>query len=1070
LLPFITCGQTSQFAYDSNGNLQAQSAEVLGAPQILGQPQTRIVAPGEPASFSVVVADTSGVRYSWFFNSTLIPGATNDTFLLPSVSATNAGNYFVTVSNSLGQFVISDVATLYIDSDGDGLPDSWEQMFLGGLGQTATGDADGDGVSNLQEFLDGTNPTNSASALYRITLLTDGGTVSAVPDQATYTNGASVTLTASGSIPFHAWTGDVLSRSNSVVLTMTNNKTLFAHFGPVTFTWTNSGAGDWNTASNWTPNLVPGSNDSVYLTMANSTVTLNTNADLADFTLGDGLFPLTFSCSGALTIRGKFSWNSGDQTGSGRTIVEAGGTLALANPSSVSLTTRTLEIGGATTWTGNGSLGLNNAVITNRVGAAFDVLGSGSIITFGGVNRFDNAGTLRKFAPGTTSFSSVAFNNFGSAQILSGTLSLDGGGLNNGTMTVPAGTGLILNSGTFSANGSSSITGAGQFTVNGGSETLAGLINVTGSNSFANGAVNLTGSYFCTNNTLTISGGTVNFDSTGVVNPMTLNLSGGTLGGGQTMTVQSAMSWTGGDMVGIGRTVIAPAATLNISVPPASGFNLNSRTLENGGVIVWTGAGNLNLNGAVITNSAGARFDVTGGGSMNFAGGAPRFDNAGTFRKLSGATTSFGLVAFNNYNLMQIQSSAISLGGGGSNNGTVGVSAGAGLALGPGTFAGSASSSITGAGQFSVNGGSVALAGLVNVSGTNTFANGTANLTGNYICTNNNLIISGGTANFDGTGSVSPTLLNLSSGTLGGGQTVTVGGSMGWTGGVMSGTGRTVIPAGATLTINVPAFSSLTLNNRTLDNGGTTIWTGTGFLNVNGAVITNRPGALFDNTVDSSLNFAGGSPRFDNAGTFRKLGSNGTTSAYISFANYGTVDIRRGILAANSGYASSSNALLNCALGGTTPGTNYGQLQVAGSVSLSGGLSVDFTNGFSPALNDVFTVLTAGVRNGGFTSFAYPSNQVSMLLSNTANSVVLRVTNIFAAPQPVLLSLQLSGSNALLTWTATSNVTYQLEKNPDLATTNWSAMPGDVIALSNTASKLDALTPSNRFYRVRVLP
>jgi len=32
------------------------------------------------------------------------------------------------------------------------------------------------------------------------------------------------------------------------------------------------------------------------------------------------------------------------------------------------------------------------------------------------------------------------------------------------------------------------------------------------------------------------------------------------------------------------------------------------------------------------------------------------------------------------------------------------------------------------------------------------------------------------------------------------------------------------------------------------------------------------------------------------------------------------------------------------------------------------------------------------------------------------------------------------------------------------------AIPGDILGVSNTASKQDTLTPSNRFYRVHVLP
>ncbi len=251
------------------------------------------------------------------------------------------------------------------------------------------------------------------------------------------------------------------------------------------------------------------------------------------------------------------------------------------------------------------------------------------------------------------------------------------------------------------------------------------------------------------------------------------------------------------------------------------------------------------------------------------------------------------------------------------------------------------------------------------------------------------------------------------------------------------------------------------------------LWTGAGNINVNNTVITNRAGALFHAQNAASFVSGAGGGRFDNAGTFRKSANAGTmtVAGNVGFNNYGMVDIRSGIVVANNGYASSSNALLNCALGGTTPGTGYGQLQVAGTVTLNGALSVDLINGFSPALNDTFTVLTAGTRNGAFANFFFPSNTVTMQLSNTANSVIVRVTDVFTTiPRPMLLPPEISGTDFKLTWTAVSNATYRVEFNPNLAPSNWTALPGDVIGVSNTASKLDALTPSNRLYRVRIIP
>ena len=206
---------------------------------------------------------------------------------------------------------------------------------------------------------------------------------------------------------------------------------------------------------------------------------------------------------------------------------------------------------------------------------------------------------------------------------------------------------------------------------------------------------------------------------------------------------------------------------------------------------------------------------------------------------------------------------------------------------------------------------------------------------------------------------------------------------------------------------------------------------------------------------------------------FRKSLNSGTTtfSSGVSFNNYGTLDLQSGTLAASGGYTSSSGALLNCAIGGTRPGTGYGQLQVAGPVTLNGGLSVDLTGGYLPTTNDAFTVLTACTRSGAFGNFTYPSNQVTMQLSNTANSVIVRVTTVAVLTQPpILLSPTVAGSIVLLTWRAVSNTTYRSEFSPDLTPSNWNSLPGDVTGASNTATKLDALTPSNRFYRVRVLP
>ncbi|MBI3867393.1 MAG: hypothetical protein HY299_02595 [Verrucomicrobia bacterium] len=1247
LLLFTTLApaQDSQFLFDVNGNLQVQAPAINAAPQITRQPQNSVVETGETASFAVIATGTKPLSYEWRFNNTNI-GATAQALLLLNVGTNSEGQYSVVVSNAFGS-VTSAPALLIIDSDGDGMGDSWEVTFFGNLNQNATADFDHDGVSNLREFLDGTDPADPNSFACRLTVISDLGSVSKTPNQTTYTNGQAVTITA---IPptnglFYAWLGDIVTRTNPVTLVMTNDKTVYARFTPIVLNWTNLFSGDWDTATNWSPNLAPGSNDTAVI-LNTVSVTLNTPADLGDFTLGSAASGPTLTGSGTLTVRGAFVWVSGNMGGSGSTILEPGATLSLDNPGQVGLS-RTLENGGTVFWTAVGTIGMSTgAVITNRPGALFHVQNAGSFVFQSGSPRFDNAGTVRKsettnvltvpsgmtfnnygtaeiqsgtlrlagggsssgilattnttlvewtggtftlnagaqlngaglyristtvtantnivvpnldmisgtlggtgavtisnamnwtggamsgsgrtiIAPGVTltlsnaaaaslsggrtlenggtlllktgaggigldtgavitnragalfdyqsaaSFgslftgnridnagtfrksvstgaltvpSSLSFNNSGTVEIQAGTLSLAGGGAHSGSFTVPAGTELILSGGTHTAVGSSSITGAGQLTVSGATATLGGLVNVSGSNIFSSGTANLTGNYICTNNTLTISGGTANFDGSGTISPAVALFSNGTLGGSNLVTVGSLMNWTSGLMSGSGRTIILPAATLNLS--GASGVTL-SRTLENGGTVLWTGAGGIGM--GVITNRAGALFDVRNAASLSFASGA-RFDNAGTFRKSANAgTTSFGsAVSFNNSGTVEIQTGTLLCNGSFTNNGAVNLSAGTTNRLASGGAGRGAFTTPTTAMLEWTGGAFTLIAGAqLNGAGLYRINNGT-------VTANTTLPV----ANLD-----------LFNGTLDGSGTVTISNAMNWTGGIMGGSGRTIIPAGVTLNAAIPSVAFLT--SRTLENGGTVLWTGAGVIQISsGAVITNRPTGLFHAQNAASFLFGGGASRFDNAGTFRKSVSVGSTTvpSGVTFANYGTVDIRSGILAANGGYASSPNGLLNCALGGTTAGTNYGQLQVAGTLTLNGGLSVDLLPGFSPATNDTFTVLTAGTRSGTFASFSYPSNRVTLSLSNSPTSVILRATDVLPIPQPVLLTPQLLGSNALLTWTATSNVTYRLENNGDLGSTNWTAVAGDVTTFSNTASKLDTLTPSNRFYRVRAFP
>ena len=433
---------------------------------------------------------------------------------------------------------------------------------------------------------------------------------------------------------------------------------MYARFTPVAFTWTNLASGDWNSAPNWTPNLAPGSNDTVHIT-SGVTVTLNTSADCADVTLGTAGSNPTLTGSGTLTVRGDFLWTSGMMSGSGRTILEPGATLDLANPGAgvFSLNTRTLENGGTILWSGAGNLNMSSgAVITNRVGALFEIRTAAGPSAASGANRFDNAGTFRKAASGgtTTVGGSVAFNNFGTVELQTGTLLCSGAFNNNGTVSLSPGTTNRLTAGG-SGGGMFGVPSTALVEWAGGAFTLSSGAQLNGAGLYR------------------INAGTVTANTNFAVS--NLDLIGGTLDGTGTVTISHAMNWSGGTMSGSGRTIIPVGATLNLAIPSVVG--LNTRTLENGGTVLWTGAGNFGMNfGSVITNRAGAVFHAQNAASLSSGAGLNRFDNAGTFRKSAHAGTTTVACTFNNSGAVEIQAGTLLWSGNFNNNSSVSLSAG----------------------------------------------------------------------------------------------------------------------------------------------------------------------------------------------------------------------------------------------------------------------------------------------------------------------------------------------------------------------------------------------------------
>ena len=168
---------------------------------------TTTLATSVQSSIPPLLNITSPADYSYTTNSTVtVTGTSSSSFGVATVnvsgvSASTANGYSnwtaVVAGLSIGtntlvvtaadNYVPPDVATNFthaiyaagsFDGNGDGLPDLWQIQQFGSVNSpnaAPAADPDGDGMSNIQEYLAGTDPTNSASA-FRITCIATTGT------------------------------------------------------------------------------------------------------------------------------------------------------------------------------------------------------------------------------------------------------------------------------------------------------------------------------------------------------------------------------------------------------------------------------------------------------------------------------------------------------------------------------------------------------------------------------------------------------------------------------------------------------------------------------------------------------------------------------------------------------------------------------------------------------------------------------------------------------------------------------------------------------------------------------
>jgi len=166
-------GYYSVMVSDVSGSITSAEGRllVLLVPIIVEQPQGQIVFVGDTVIFHVTAVGTEPFAYRWRKNGVTIVqfNEGKSTYTITNVNTTHSGSYTAVITNlaTSGGGIITLIANLsvYTDNDGDRVGDAWETIH--GLSPTDPGDAladaDGDGVSNRDEFYTGSNATNAQS-------------------------------------------------------------------------------------------------------------------------------------------------------------------------------------------------------------------------------------------------------------------------------------------------------------------------------------------------------------------------------------------------------------------------------------------------------------------------------------------------------------------------------------------------------------------------------------------------------------------------------------------------------------------------------------------------------------------------------------------------------------------------------------------------------------------------------------------------------------------------------------------------------------------------------------------